>query len=86
MGIMGVAIDLFLANGSLWCAVVVPWRAPVQSLGILAMVLALSMIAPIGAQSHRGIFWHLGYLRFCARFAMLYSVWVGLRSPRTLTK
>ena len=79
----------FLPMVSLWvrrCRAL--GQAPVQSLGILAMVLALSMIAPIGGLNPMAAsFGTWGVLLDVALgFAMLYSVWVGLRSSRTPTK
>ena len=78
----------FLPMVSLWvrrCRAL--GQAPVQSLGILAMVLALSMIAPIGGLNPITASFGWGVLLDVALgFAMLYSVWVGLRSSRTPTK
>lgn len=79
----------FLPMVSLWvrrCRTL--GQAPIQSLGILAMVLAMSVIAPIGglnpiAESFGT--WSV-LLDFALGFAGFYSVWVGLRSSRTPTK
>ena len=79
MGIMVVAIDFFLPMVSLWvrrCRAL--GQAPVQSLGTM-MVLALSMIAPIGGLNPMAAsFGTWGVLDVALGFAMLYSVWVGL--------
>ena len=88
-GSWALLLIFFLPMVSLWvrrCRAL--GQAPVQSLGILAMVLALSMIAPIGGLNPiAASFGAWGVLLdFALAFAMLYSVWVGLRSPRTLTK
>ena len=88
-GSWALLLIFFLPMVSLWvrrCGAL--GQAPVQSLGILAMVLAVSMIAPIGGLNPiAASFGAWGVLLdFALAFAMLYSVWVGLRSPRTLTK
>ena len=89
MGIMGVAIDFLLANGlPLGAPLSCPWTGSGSVFGDLAMVLALSMIAPIGGLNPMAAsFGTWGVLLDVALgFAMLYSVWVGLRSSRTPTK
>ena len=88
-GSWALLLIFFLPMISLWvrrCRAL--GQAPVQSLGILAMVLALSLIAPIGGlnpiETSFGT-WSL-FLDVALGFAILYSVWVGLRSSRTPTE
>ena len=58
-----------------------PWAGPGSVLGILAMVLAVSMIAPIGGLNpSRHLLALGGSFRFCARFA--YSTQFGLACVR----
>ena len=80
-GSWALLLIFFLPMVSLWvrrCRAL--GQSPVQSLGILAMVLALSMIAPIGGLNPMAAsFGTWGVLLDVALgFAMLYSVWVGL--------
>ena len=88
-GSWALLLIFFLPMISLWvrrCRAL--GQAPVQSLGILAMVLALSMIAPIGGLNPIAASfgtWSL-FLDVALGFAILYSVWVGLRSSRTPTE
>ena len=88
-GSWALLLIFFLPMNSLWvrrCRAL--GQAQVQSLGILAMVLALSLIAPIGGLNpivaSFGT-WGL-FLDVALGFAILYSVWVGLRSSRTPTE
>ena len=88
-GSWALLLIFFLPMISLWvrrCRAL--GQAPVQSLGILAMVLALSIIAPIGGLNPIAPSFGTwsALLDLALGFAILYSVWVGLRSSRTPTK
>ena len=73
MGIMGVAIDLLLANGfPLGAPLSWPWTDPGSVLGDFSDGIgSVDDCTNRRPQSHRGIFWHLGCsFRFCARFCL----------------